>query len=259
MRCFKRVIILILLLCFTASFFACDIGEQNVIAGSGTIFFDGEIQSGVQINSSISSLCIANDDGSFMFQSSAKSITVVPKLDGYFFVPRSITITSNNNELNFTAVKIEELDGTLKLKSICITPTSIASVGDNYLFVVDGEECIKLCGLFVKYNDNISSVINNPVYLVKNRQNYIDFNEDLTFDCHNKASIGFLLNANFVSLSKEWSSTNASYTFLNIINSPTNADLQDNTITYSLYGINSETKAFTYDISFAFEYVLNQQ
>jgi len=236
------------------SFFACDIGDTKIINGGGKVTFASEQIVDVQINSGVSNICTTNENGEFSFTLSAKTITIIPQKAGYFFIPKSITIDGDTDQINFEAVKIKELNGTLKLKSVCIMPTSIASMGDNYLFKQNGEDCIKLSGLKINYLDNTNSILTDAVYLRKNKKNYIDVQDNISFNCGDKVNLSFLLNANFTSINREWTSTNSAFTYLNILTTPTNADLIDNQITYSLYGINSETKAFTYDISFIFDY-----
>ena len=255
MKKISRVFVCAFILLAVILTFGCETGEIKMISGGGRVTFGDGCLSGVEIYSNYSNLGTTDQEGNFEFNVKAKTLTVFPKLEGYYFIPKSITIDDDNDRIDFQAVKITNLQGTLSLSQIAITPTSIASMGDNYCFMQNGEQCIKLSKLFVKYKNENISVIQNEVYLYKNKQNYIEFNDNISFACGEKTSLGFLLNANFISLGREWTGTNTSYTYLNISSNQTNAELDNNKIRYTLFGINSETKAFTYDITFVFDYV----
>ena len=255
MKFLRRVLICAFLMLVSVSFFACDIGEAKTISGAVNVVFDDEWMGDVEINTSTSNLGKTDEFGNFSFAVNSKSVTIIPKKEGYYFIPKSITINDDNDNLNFEAVKIENLEGSLKLKSICIIPTSIASMGDNYSFNRNGKEAIKLNSLTLRNEDTSYDVLNGACYLFKNEKNYIEFNDYLVYNCNDKISLSFLLKANFTSMSREWVSANTAYTYLNVTSAPKNSELNNGTIKYSLYGLNSETKAFTYDISFVFEYV----
>ena len=250
----RRMLIIIFFVFVIFVFCACHTNTSNVINGKGKITFDGENIMGVQLNYGTTILCNSDKNGAFEFLAHSQSVKITPTLQGYFFVPSSITIVEDNYDLSFRAIKIQKLNGSLSLKSICIVPTSIASYGDNYTFVQNGKECIKLGELKLSYNQKIINVIDKTTYLYKNTKNYIDFCDDISFNCGDRVSIGFLPNVKFVSMSKEWQTTNSAFFYLNIMDHQTNADLSDNKITYNLYSINIGTISVTINISFIFEY-----
>ena len=256
MRTRAKLLLCVLLMLVSVSFFACDIAEIPVISCSGVITFENEGLRGVEIKSSTTTFGKTNSDGEFSFEKKAKTLTIVPELEGYFFEPKSITITESSDEINFVAIKIEELSGEMVLQSIEICPTTIASYGDNYVYKKDGQDAIKAREISLKYNNDAIDIISNDTYLIKDDQNFFEITEDIRIRCGVKANLGFLINAYFNNYyTEDGCMSDTNYKFLNITNVQTNKDLEDGKIKYILYGINSANKAFTFDISFTFDFI----
>ncbi len=257
MKLRARLLLCVLLMLVSVSFFACDLAEIPVISCSGVITFENEGLGGVEIKSSTNTFGKTNGEGEFSFEKKAKTITIVPELEGYYFEPRSITLTESAEDVNFVAIKIEGLSGEIVLRSIEICPTTIASYGDNYVYQRNGREAIKAKEISLKYNNEKIDIISNDTYLIKDEQSAFDVVDEIKFTCGEKSNLGFLINAYFNTyyMDEDGFMTDTNYKYLNITNSQTNKDLEDGKIKYILYGINSVNKAFTYDISFIFDFI----
>ena len=133
-------------------FSACNFAPStnSKISISGKVYLNSVALQDVQIKTASKSLCTSNNNGEFSFETNKQSITIFAEKNGYTFLPESITLTQNTNDIVFVAYKVEPLDGVLSLNSINITPSSIISMGDNYQFVNSGNNCLKIKNVNIK-------------------------------------------------------------------------------------------------------------
>ena len=261
MKFIKRVGVLAMLMLVALTLFACKLPEAPSLSCSGVVTFSEQGLTGVVIKSNVKEYATTNENGEYNFDTKAKSLVIYPVKEGYMFEPKQIEIESGENtEINFIAIEIEELVGTLSLGEVIITPTSISSNPDNYLFTSEGKECLKASDITISYEGETYLLNQEPIYLFKTEGNQVLINEEIfgeheiAFECGKSARIGVLINAYFTKYYQEWETTDAIYTYLDITKPQTNADLIDGQVYYNLYGINSKARAFTFDVTFVFDF-----
>lgn len=261
MKYVKGVIVAIMLMAVSLTFFACDSNLPD-LSCSGNITINSVALEGVTIKSNIKNYTQTNKSGEYSFTTNAESITIYPEKSGYIFTPKSVTITAGENlDINFVAEEIVEIDGTLKLNKVIISPTVIVNSPENYEYVnsSNGKKGVKAKDIYLWQNNSIL-VTDQTNYLYKNTQNNIDISSNITFDCGQKFSLGILINMYFMPRNHQESSTSeqdskSNYSFLYVENAQTNADLINNQIVYNLYGINNHLRTVTYNVSFVFDYI----
>lgn len=257
----RGLVFALILLLVSVTFFACDFGEIPTISISGSVTVSEVGLEGVEIKSSIKSLTKTNPNGEFTFSEKAKSITIIPELQGYFFEPSSITVTQDADDISFVAIKIYELDGKIVLSKLSITPTSIAlpigSYGNNYLYQNNGQDALKLNEISVLYRGVEFELGSLPTYLYKGVKNEVDFGGNVEIDCGTKATVGICINTYFKMNNEEYRTSNSDYKYIDIRNVQTNAELDEGKIEYTLYGLNSYDRMYTFSVTFVFDYVAN--
>lgn len=257
MRFVGKILITTMLMIFSLTFFACDMPTSPELSCSGIVTINNIGFNDVVIKSSIKEYATTTPNGAFSFNTKAKTITIYPEKSGYIFSPKQITLKAGQNTANFTAQKIENLQGKLKLNSLIITPTSILSSPENYSFLHNGKQCLKASEITVKYNNLIKQLNLGDVYLSKLEKNVLYNSSNVTFNCGENVSIGLLINTYFNSYYQTFKTTETEFTYLYINKQQTNEMLQDGQVTYNLYGINNKTKCFTFDVAFVFDYIPN--
>lgn len=258
MKYLKHFVLIALFALFTICFCACDPGEQKNISISGSILCEDVELGEVDIECGTKHLGKTDIDGSFCFITTGSLVTITPSKEGYYFLPRSISISENTDNISFRAIKIYELNGKLSLNSLCITPTSIINQTDNYCYTLFGKNCIKSKSVKICTNDENFFLDTNGQYLYKNEKNYIDLTENISFDLSDLYTIRFCIDAYFTYLngiSGEYYSNSSSFIYFNLPSKITNADLDENRFIYTLYGLNNDTKSYTFNISFIFSYI----
>lgn len=255
MRVVRGIGLCLLLMLFSASFFACDYVEMPQINISGIVILSDEGLGNVALNSNFKNITKTNSNGEFEFSINANTLTITPELSGYFFEPSSITVSESKDNIVFNAIKIYDLQGSLVLKKVIITPTSITSYGDNYLYKTGGKDCLKANEISLAFGNDNYNIINEDVFIVKNEKNEFYVDNEIVIGCNTKSSIGFLINTYFKNYNSEWTTSVSNYTYFNILNPQKNSDLKNGQIEYSLYGINSETRSFSFDISIIFDFL----
>lgn len=261
----KKIICYVLMFVSVFVLFACDYNPtQTKIEISGTVYFNNAPLDGVSIRSNTKNFCTTENDGNFIFEENSNSITIFAEKSGYIFSPKSITLSKSQSGIIFEATKIENLNGTLSLSKINITPISIASIQENYLFKnSSGESCLKINQINVSINDNELTALNSCVYAVKYKNNEIDFNKDLSVNTGTKFKILFSVDACYSFASSEQVYTEAKKSVINVTENQTNADLvqtgqnEFGQIVYTLAGVNAGNNNYSYDISFVFDYYPN--
>ena len=255
MMVIKRGVVCILLMFVALTFFACQLPTLPDLSCRGVITFNDLGLEGVSIKSDVKDFAKTNSEGEFSFSTKSKTITIFPVLEGYMFQPKQAVLSEGENVANFTAIKIEPLKGEMVLRKVIITPTSIASSPDNYVFNSQGKECLKASNIVLSYQDSSFTLNNGAMYLYKNQKNVFDFADNqIKFECGKEQRLGILVNAYFSKYYQEWETTDTEQTYLDIWSPQTNADLIDGKIEYNLFAINNKSRAFTLDITFVFDY-----
>lgn len=262
---FKRVFCLMLLIFSIFTFFACDYEPAKTkLEISGAVYFDNTPLDGVSIRSNTKNFCSTSADGNFSFEEYSNSVTIFAEKSGYIFSPKSVTLTKSQSGIIFEATKIENLNGTLSLSKINIMPTSIASVQENYLFKNStGEHCLKINQINISVDGDDLQTLTSPVYAIKNKNNEIKFNNDLSVNTGTKFMIMFSVDACYSFASSEQVYLETKKSVISITEKQTNANLVQSgqnefgQIIYSLDGINAGNNNFSYNISFIFDYYPN--
>lgn len=253
----KGLMTLIILIC-CLFFSACDFSPvKNNVEVSGNIYFESLPMDDVIIKSTTKIYTTTNSDGSFNFETNNTPITIYAEKEGYTFSPKNITISSTTNNIVFTAIQTTNLNGTLCLDSVNITPTSIVSINDNFQYANNGNNCLKIKSFNLKLN-NLQCSINVNEYAIKNKSNIIKINNDISVDTGTEFSLYFSLNCYFKQNNLEYIYTEDNQSVLNIKEVQTTKDLTDNNqVEYSFMGVNSSNNKFSYNITFIFDYYPN--
>ena len=255
MKIVGKLLIAIMLMISSLTFFACEMPSQPELSCSGVVTFNNQGLNDVTIKSSIKDYTTTDANGNYTFLTKAKSIIIYPEKEGYIFSPKQITLSSGENTANFIATKVQDLQGKLRLNSIIITPTSILSSPDNYSFFHNGKPCLKVSDVTIKGAGVTKQLNTADIYLNKGEQNILYNNSNIVYTCGENATIGILINTYFVSYQQTIKTTETEYTYLYINKPQTNEMLLNSQIIYNLYGINNRTKSFTFDVSFVFDYI----
>ena len=235
-------------------FFACDLPKAPQITCNGVVTFNNSGIEGVEIKSTVKQYAITNQNGEFSFDINSNQITIFPQKEGYIFTPEKAVITPGENNVNFVASQIENLTGKISLNKLIIKPTSIVSFNDNYVYINEGYESLKVSDISVVSGEE-AFVIAENVYLQKSHNNPIYLTDEIVFDCPAQFSMGILINAYCTNrYGQEFKTTDDKPVYLYVEQPQTNAILKNGTIEYTLFGINNKTKAFTFDITFVFDY-----
>lgn len=243
-------------------FGACDfsfVQTTKTIEVSGTATYQGQALQDVSIKTQTQTLCKTNSDGKFAFTVNANQIEIFAEKSGFSFSPRKTVITENTANLAFVAQEVETLDGEIELSSICITPTSIVSIPDNFKYTNNNTDCLKLKNLQLKIsNHEYQNFVTDKSFAKKHQGNTYSTIEEHSIKTDSKFSIMFSLSAYFTANGNEFTFTETRSTTLNVAQVKTTAHLNDNgQFEVSLYGINSSNNMFSYDITFVFDYYPN--
>ena len=168
------------------------------------------------------------------------------------------SIIEGKNVVHFNAKPIENLEGNLKLSKVVIKPTNILAGTENYQYTNNLKKALKISEISILLGDNVYSISGvDGTFLNKHEANEIIFNNNAIVACGDNLKLGILINTYFIMYYHEAKTTTTNYSYLYINQPQTNAMLFNNTITYNLYGVNNQSKAFTFDVSFVFEYINN--
>ena len=255
-----KVMLLILFLVCGICLSACNLSTPPTtpLTVSGGVYFNNVGLEGVKIKSNTRTHFTTNPNGTFSFEEKTSQITIYAEKSGYTFSPKFITLTESTENIVFEAFEIEDLDGTLSLSKINITPTSIVSITDNYLYNQDGNNCLKIKNLFVKIGNNEYDSLNKDFFAIKNKSNTINFLQDLSVDTQQAFSIEFYINVYFTSYRHEYTFTESKSSVLNISAKQTTTMLNDqNQLEYTFVGVNASNNKFSYNITFVFDYYPN--
>ena len=257
----KKIQMFSILLLITCSLIlsACDfLPVVTPLTISGYVYYNSKPLENVTIKTSTQKLCTTNSEGYFTFEISKNQVTIYAEKTGFLFEPKSITLNSNNDNVIFTAQPIEELDGVLSLSKINITPSSIVSVSDNFQYVKNGENCLKVKNFYIEINNKKFNCLTSDFYAVKNKSNYILFNDDISIDTNTPFSIKFSLDAYFTSYHYEYVFVEEKTSILEVTQNQTNAILNEqNQIEYSFWGVNASNNKYSYNVTFIFDYFPN--
>lgn len=249
------MLIVVMLMLVSLAFFSCSSPNLPDLNCTGTVTINSANGlEGVKIKTTVKHYTTTNSAGEFSFSTKANAITIYPELEGYIFEPASIELTAGDNTANFTATKIENLTGTITLQKVIITPTSIVGGTQNYNYISNGKDALKASNINVSVGNAVYNVLEGTQFLYKNQQNQILVEGATAIVCGQSTSIGILINTYFVMGYHEAQTTNEVYSYLYINQPQTNENLKDGNITYTIYGINSPSKTFTFDVSFVFLY-----
>ena len=243
-------------------FGACDLSfvqTTETLEISGTVTFEGQALQDVSIKTQTQTLCKTNDEGEFSFTVNANQIEIFAEKDGFSFSPHKTMITESTSDIAFVAKEIETLDGEIVLSSVCITPTSIVSVSDNYKYTNNNTDCLKIKSLEVKISDfEYQNFVPDKSYAYKHQNNNYSTTEEYSIKTNSKFSIEFNLSTYFTANNNEYLFTENRETILNVAQEKTTAHLNDDgKFEVSLYGINSSNNMFSYNITFVFDYYPN--
>ena len=258
MKKFQIILILIIMSC-SLFFGACDFFTTSTpLTITGYVYCDSEPLKDVTIKSTTQNFCTTNENGYFSFEINKKEIKIYAEKSGYIFDQKSITVNEINSDIIFTAQPVEELNGVLSLAKINITPSSIVSVSDNFMYAQKGNNCLKIKNFYVEINNKKFNCLTKDFFAIKNKSNYIDFDEDISINTNSPFSIKFSLDAYFTSYHNEYVYVEEKTTVLKITQPQTNAMLNENNqIEYSFWGVNSSNNKFSYNVTFLFDYFPN--
>ena len=243
-------------------FGACDLSfvqTTKTIEVSGSATFNGQALQDVSIKTQTQTLCKTNSEGKFSFTINANQIEIFAEKSGFSFSPHKTLITESISNIAFVAKEVEPLDGEIVLSSVCITPTSIVSVSDNYKYTNNNTDCLKLKSLKVKISDfEYQNFVTDKSFAFKHKNNIYSTSEEYSIKTDNKFSIVFNLSTYFTANNNEYLFTESRTTTLNVAQEKTTAHLNDEgKFEISLYGINSSNNMFSYNITFVFDYYPN--
>ena len=259
---FKKIAIFFVLMFACLSFGACDLSftqSTKTLEVSGNVTFEGKALEGVSIKTKSQTLCKTNNLGKFTFTINANSIEIFAEKNGFTFSPRQVTISESVSNLSFVAEKIENLNGEIVLSSVNITPTSMASVPDDYNYANGSDEYLKIKNIKVQIsNFEYKNFVPNKSIATKQTNNIFSTSEEYSIKTTEKFSILFSLSAYFTAYGHEYEYNETRLTTLNVAKTKTTANLNDNNqFEVSLYGINSSNNMFSYNITFVFDYYPN--
>lgn len=228
--------------------------NKEVVEISGKVLIDGNGLEGVSIKSKYREYCKTNSSGDFSFTANKSSIEIFAEKEGYSFT-EILTLENNIDNAVFNAKEVTNLNGELILKRIVITPIAIISLyNENYEYNNYGAKCIKVGMLEVNINSNNILKNTGVNYLEKHKDNVIPLTQEIKYlvDQNTELSINFKLNA-YVTYNQQEELINDNY--IKIVKSNLKTDLlHDGKVEFNLFGINSKTGGYTYNISFQFEY-----
>lgn len=252
------IIFAMILTCFSLSACKVTLATTESYSLSGSVSFEQQGLSDVNIKSSIKNLATTQADGSFCFETNITEFEIFAEKEGYTFTPASIKVNKNTTNIAFVAHEIKDLNGTISLSQIQITPTSIVSSTESYAFSNNNKVCLKIQNLELSINSqNFNALPSIPYFAIKNQTNTIELNQNLTFNSSDNFLISFKLSANFKRYNNEHTFTEERTSTISIPSHKTTKDLKDGKLYYSLYGINSSNTKFTYNITFVFDYAEN--
>lgn len=252
----KIFLCLFVALCSTF-LYACDFSNEpkTEFTTTGYVYVDSKPLEGVLIKNETMQVATTNELGYFSFSFIGSKTTIHAELNDYIFDKQSVVVTPTSNSVIFVATKIQNLNGAISLKQIEITPTSIVSFGDNFQYVNNSNNCLKVNNLYIQIGNKKYDAITKDTFLIKNKINKIAFDNDLSVDTNTKFSISFSLDAYFTAYKEEYSFVEEKTSVIQITEPQTNAMLDENNeLKYSYFGVNSSNNKFSYTISFIFEY-----
>lgn len=240
----------------------CDIsfntnsGEEKIV--SGKVLFENNGLEEVTIKSKYKEFCETNSNGEFYFKTKQSNVEIYAEKNGYSFTG-SFILTESVDHVIFTAEKVTNLDGQLALKRIVVTPIAMLSLyNENYEYSNAGIKSLKAG--YVEANINGINVLKNEniIYLAKNKNYVFELNNEefkFNIDKFTEFVLNFKLNA-FVMYNQDEELINDNYTTLSKSNLKTDV-VHDGKASFDLFGINSVTGGYTYNICFEFEYIPN--
>lgn len=166
--------------------------------------------------------------------------------------------------------KIENLDGTLSLRCIQITPTSIIK-DDIDKFAYKNEEnvdCLKISQIHIilsgdKTSQNTENALNDTIFAPKNVKTEIAIKKDFSVDTCTNFSIDFGVDVYHTVTNEEQLFSETNLAKQQITKKQTNTDLTNfsknayGQIVYTFSNINSTNAKFSYNITFVFDFYPN--
>lgn len=255
-----KMLVLLFTMCTIFVLSGCDISFNNnseYVSVSGKVVFEEAGLKDVTIKSKYKQFCKTNENGEFNFNTTQTNVEIFAEKEGYSFTG-SFILTENTSDVLFIASRVKNLDGELRLKSITITPIAIISLyNENYEYLNLGAKSLK-SGLF-EVNINSVNVLNisEITYFEKNKDTILNITDEHKFavDENTNLTLNFKLNA-YVKYNLEEELINDNYITLIKNNLKTNI-VRDNKLEFNLFGINSKTGGYTYNICFTFDYITN--
>ena len=261
----KKILCLLFLFVFIFTLSACeDNSSKQSLSVAGGVYIDNAPLVGVDIRTSERKFATTNDDGKFSFEVKANSITIYPEKSGYIFEPQSITLNTSKQNIVFEAHKIVDLNGTLSLDEVIITPTSITTQNGDYVYSTSNSDCLKIKQIHLYKSNRTYDILSSILMAPKNKQTSIEVsNDDVSVNTCENFSLSFGVDAYYKLGSKEYLYTENEKSTLTVTKNQTNADLVNfsknatGQIVYTMTSINSSNNNFTYTISFVFDFYPN--
>lgn len=258
---FKQVLVLCICAICSIVFFGCEFkfdaerGELKTI--SGVVTYNSSALEGVKIRSNTHIFATTNAEGEFSFSTRLQGVDIFAEKTGYAFSGR-FTLTSDKDDANFTASLVENLNGSLTLKKVKITPTSISSLLENNFDYDDAfnKSKLKIAGCNVMINLEEHNLITSAQYVEKNAQLMLNVTGATPLDIDETTSynIKTQLSAYFTYNQVETVATEEPYAIINIEKLTTANIVSGNLVELYLYGINSSYGGFTYNLCLEFEF-----
>lgn len=262
----KISLILLLVLSFTLFLTGCEFsfanyGQSKTV--SGHVFFEDEPLSGVLIQNELTTFATTNEEGFYTFTTRLTNLTIKAKKSGYNFQPKNITIEQDSSlQYNFFGSLAVLLNGTLNLKQILISPTSIVSIPDNnYSYYANSTINLKISEFMLNFNREDVIQTSQTIMLAKNTYTNIlsqDDNLEIEIvDGKTNYRFEFLLKAYFTYSNGQNESIDNedNLSILSVSSTLDTGDLDDDSqISFIARGINSTSDGYTYNVKFVFQF-----
>lgn len=236
--------------------FEGEVGLEKTI--SGVVTFEDQPLENVAIRSNNKIFTYTDKNGIYTFKTKLENIEIYAEKEGYAFATRYSLISSLENA-DFTASKVEDLNGSLTLNKIYITPTSILDLVGNSFNYGETTPALKVAHLDIIIKEETLSLINEPMLLAKYKKQAFEIVDAPTLICNdeNIQQIKVRLQANFMLQSQEALASEENWVTINLTNLTTINLNQEGKVVLYIYGNNSVYNGYTYNLCLEFNYEAN--
>lgn len=228
---------------------------------SGYVTYNNEPLSGVSIIANYMTLATTNQNGFYSFVTYSATLSFSAKKSGYYFIPKTYSVSSLQTEYIFEAIEARLLTGKLILNSIKFMPTSISTfIDNNYNYTVNSINNLKISEFVLKFNQEMVVHLTQATLLEQNKFSNIVENEN-NFDIEIiNGQTNYLFEFQIKTFFKYNNNQSESvsiepFKILRISSILYDADLDEqNQIIFFASG-NSTHNGFSYNLQLVFDYV----